>query len=140
MIIRSISNTGETLPATSRDSARGINSDTEFPVTIGRSYSVFAMTVFLGVAWYYVLDDDGHDWPTWIPASLFDLVDGTLPGSWLVGYFRFGVENQYPILSFPEWAHDHGFYERLVDGEPEAVRVFKERRQEIEELSDLRLS
>ncbi|MBO9521876.1 MAG: hypothetical protein J7518_10090 [Nocardioidaceae bacterium] len=133
MIVRCISNTGESLPATSRDSSQGVNSDTEFPVTIGRSYPVFAVTVFLGTAWYYVLDDDAHDWPTWIPAPLFDVVDGALPESWRVGYFRFGVEDQYPILSFPEWASDHAFYERLVGRDPEAVRIFAMRRTEVEQ-------
>lgn len=133
MIVRCLSNTCETLPATSRDSALGINADTEFPITIGRSYEVFAMTVLLGIAWYYVLDEHGHDWPTWTPAPLFDVVDGTLPRSWRVGYFRFEGEDQYPILSFPEWATDHRFYERLVDGDADAVRIFNERRKEIEE-------
>lgn len=91
------------------------------------------MTVFLGIAWYYVLDDDGHDWPTWIPAPLFDVDDGSLPRSWRVGYHRFDGEDQFPILSFPEWATDHRFYERLVDGDTDAVRIFNERRREIDE-------
>lgn len=133
MIVCCLSNTGEILPVTSRDSARGFNADTEFPVTIGRSYDVFAMTIFLGIAWYYVLNDDGHDWPTWAPAPLFGVLDGTLPRSWVVGYFRFANGDQYPILSFPEWATDHAFYERLVDGDEAAVRIFQQRRQEIEE-------
>jgi hypothetical protein len=117
----------------SLDSARGVNSDTEFPVTVGRVYPVYAMTLFLGIAWYYVLDDDGHAWPTWIPATVFEVIDGSLPASWKVGYFRFGAEEQYPILSFPEWADDHAFYERLVDGDPEATRIFAERRAEAEQ-------
>jgi hypothetical protein len=134
MIVRCRSNTGETVPATSRDSALGINADTVFPLTIGRSYEVFAMTVFLGIAWYHVLNDDGHDWPTWAPAPLFDVADGTLPRSWRVGYVRLEGEDEYPILSFPEWATDHEFYERLVDGDADAVCIFNERRQEIEEI------
>lgn len=50
----------------------------------------------------------------------------------MVGYFHFGRDNQYPILSFPGWATDHRFYERLVDGDADAVRIFNERRQEVE--------
>jgi len=90
------------------------------------------MTVFLGIAWFYVLNDDGHDWPSWTPAPMFEVVDGSLPGSWKIGYFRFDRDNQFPIVSFPEWAEDHMFYERLVDGDPTAVRIFGERRGEIE--------
>lgn len=132
MIVRAVATTGEVLPALSRDSAAGVEGDTVFPVTVGRAYPVFAVTIYLGVAWYYILNDDGHLWPTWAPAPLFEVVDGGLPASWKVGYFRFSRENQYPILSFPEWADDHTFYERLVDGDEAAMKVFAERRHEIE--------
>ncbi len=131
MIVRAIARTGESLPAQSRDSSAGVESDTAFPVTIGRVYAVFAVTIYLGIAWYYILNDDGHPWPTWAPAPLFEVVDGELPTSWKIGYFKFDRENQYPILSFPEWADDHTFYERLVDGDETAVKVFAERRHEI---------
>jgi len=132
MIVRCVANTGEALPVMSRDSGRGFDADTEFPVSIGGSYAVFAMTVFLGIAWYYILDDDGNPWPTWAPSTLFEVNDGSLPPSWQVGYFRFSREDQYPILSFPEWARDHQFYERLVAGDNEAVRTFAQRRREVE--------
>jgi len=132
MIVRAIATTGDVLPAQSRDSAAGIEGDTDFPVTLGRTYAVFAVTIYLGVAWYFILNDDGHPWPTWAPAPLFEVVDGAVPASWKLGYFKFSREDQYPILSFPEWAGDHTFYEHLVDGDEVATRVFNERRHEIE--------
>lgn len=132
MIVRAITTTGDVLPALSRDSAAGVDSDTEFPVTPGRTYAVFAVTIYLGLAWYYILNDDGHPWPTWAPAPLFEVVDGSLPNSWKICYFNFDRENQYPILSFPEWAEDPTFYERLVDGDEAATRAFNERRPEVE--------
>lgn len=132
MIVRAVATTGDVLPVLSRDSSVGVDGDTEFPVTVGRTYAVFAVTIFLGLAWYYILDDDGNSWPTWIPAPLFDVIDGGLPASWKIGYFKFSRENQYPILSFPEWADDQTFYERLVDGEATATQVFNDRRNEIE--------
>jgi hypothetical protein len=99
MIIRCISDTGDALPAMSQDSAVGIDASTQFPVTVGLTYVVFAVTIYLGVAWYYIFDDDGHDWPTWCPAPLFDVSEGSVPPSWQIGYFRFSREDQYPILS-----------------------------------------
>jgi hypothetical protein len=132
MIVRATARTGDALPVLSRDVAVGIDGTTEFPVTTGRTYVVFALTIYLGVAWYYVFDDDGHPWPTWVPAPLFEVVDGGIPPSWMVGYFNFGRDDQYPILSFPEWAQDHTYYERLVDGDEAAARVFDVRRREIE--------
>ena len=132
MIVLCRTNSADVLPTYAYDSAQGVTAETEFSVTPGRNYFVFGITVLLGIAWYYVLDDDHHAWPTWVPAPLFDVADGTIPANWMVGYFRFSRDHQYPLLSFPEWAADHGFYERLVEGDPEAVRVFSLRRAEIE--------
>lgn len=132
MIVRSIANTGESLPSVNIEPRAGYDRSTEFPLTVGRTYVVFALTIFLGTAWYYVMDDDGLAWPTWMPSSLFEVTDGAVPSSWVVGYFRFSQEDQRPLLSFPEWATDHGFYERLVDGDPEALNVFQRRREELE--------
>lgn len=134
MIVRCIETTGDALPSASRDPLQGIDMDTVFAVSQEREYPVYAVTVLLGITWYYVMDDDRHPWPTWVPAPLFDVVDGSLPSSWRLGYFRFARDDQYPILSFPEWAQDHQFYERLVDGDPVAVEVFSHRRVEVEAL------
>jgi hypothetical protein len=49
-----------------------------------------------------------------------------------LGYHRSSLETQYPIVSFPERAADHRFYERLVEGEPDAVRVFSHRRTAVD--------
>ena len=132
MIVRCVETTGDALPITARDPVQGVDADTVFPVARDREYHVYAITVLLGIAWYYVMDEDGNPWPTWVPAPLFEVVDGSFPPSWRIGYFRFSPDDQYPILSFPEWAQDHQFYERLVDGDPVAIEIFARRRAEIE--------
>lgn len=132
MIVRCIDTTGDALPIIARDPVRGVDADTAFALTRGREYPAYAMTVLLGIVWYYVMDDDGHPWPTWVPGPLFEVIDGSFPPSWRLGYFRFSRDEQYPILSFPEWAQDHQFYERLVDGDLDAIEVFARRRREIE--------
>jgi len=131
-MVRCVANTGASIQEANIAPEMGIDRSTEFPVTIDREYVVFAVTMFRGTAWYYVLDDDRRRWPIWKPASLFEVIDGSLPDSWIFGYFRFTHDDQYPILSFPEWAGDHSFYERLVDDEREAAEIFVRRRAEIE--------
>ncbi len=86
-----------------------------------------------GHAWYYVLDDNELPYPVWELAELFEVKDGSLPSCWVAGYVRVGsaVEG-YPVFSFPEWAHDRLFYERLVDGDSSACLVFEARRFEME--------
>ena len=132
MKVRCISNTGKALPSHVYDPGVNLTEATEFPITRGRVYFVYGVTVYRYIAWYYVFDDYRLRWPTWMPAPLFDIVDGTIPRSWIMGYFRFSREEQHPLLSFPEWAKDHFFYERLVDDDEEAVRIFALRRAEVE--------
>jgi hypothetical protein len=92
------------------------------------------VTIFLGIAWYYILDDDDHPWPVWSPSTLFDIEDGALPAGWRVGNIRFSPEEQYTILSFPEWADDYYFYERLLERDSAAIDIFNRRRLEVEDL------
>jgi hypothetical protein len=133
MIVRCLTTTAGGLPANAYDSNMGINPDTVFPVTPGQAYPVYAITILLGRAWFYIQNDDGLAWPTWTPASVFEILDGHMPASWILNYFRLAPDDQYPLISFPEWAADHYFYERLVDGEPEAVRIYASRRAEVDE-------
>jgi hypothetical protein len=132
MIVRCLTTTAGGLSAYAYDSRRGITPETEYPVTPGRDYHVVAITILQGHARYYIHDDDDLAWPIWTPASVFEIIDGHLPASWIVGYFRFAPDNQHPLISFPEWALDHYFYERLVDGEPDAVQTYAFRRAEAE--------
>jgi hypothetical protein len=60
---------------------------------------------------------------------LFDIESGALPEDWVLDYIRPPKDDVgYPVLSFPEWATDRFFYERLVDGDQDAVAVFELRR------------
>ena len=137
MIVRCIAASGRALPPSALNSRMGIRAETEFAITPGKEYHVYALTVLLGLVWYYVIDDDDPAWPVWKPAPLFEVADGWLPSTWQFGYFRFDLEQQYPVLSFPEWAHDYYFYERLVDGDPTTVAIFERRRLEIERVARL---
>lgn len=102
-----------------------------FPLTIGATYPVVAIVVNQGIPWYYIHDDDNLSWPIWYPASLFEVFDGTFPESWVYDYVTISRDVQFPIISFPEWANDRFFYERLVEGEPSAERAYAVRRAEV---------
>ena len=135
MIVESISNSGADLPTPMLDARMRVTRESAFAVTPGRSYAVYAITLHLGGMWYYIINDDDHSWPIWHPAPLFSVTDGRLPASWKYAYHRFDSEDQIPLISFPEWADDWSFYERLLDGDPVALRVFEARRIEVEDLA-----
>lgn len=137
MRVKCQSNTGGGLPTGIRDKALGLIADAEFPLTVGRSYAVYALTVFAGDTWYYLLDDDDRAVPIWYPAVLFEVTDESIPDDWVFGYVRpRSDDGGYPVVSFPEWALDRHFYERLAEGSAEAQEIFARRRASAERRSD----
>lgn len=124
LIVRCRENTLSGTPASFLDDRRGYRPSTILPLSAGAMYAVFAITSFAGGFWYYVLDDDGHSYPIWYPAPVFDVVSGRVPTGWVLGHHRAGDGGFVSILSFPAWASDPHFYEKLVDDDPAAVAVF----------------
>lgn len=113
------------------DDRRGYRSSTTLPLSVGAQYDVFAISSFLGGFWYYVLDDDRHRYPVWYPAPVFDIVSETVPEGWVLAHHRTKDGGVTSILSFPEWASDPHYYERLVDDDPEAVTTFAQVRSSL---------
>ncbi len=112
---------------------RWYNKDTNFPLTVGAVYVVYAITTFRCHSWYYVFDDNKLPYPVWKLAPLFEIAEASLPSDWIVGYVRKNLQDAgFPCISFSEWALDHHFYERLVDGDPAAVSTFDDRRASAE--------
>jgi hypothetical protein len=129
MRVTCLANTGRALPAVCLDSHRGLSIEKNFPLTVGLTYVVYAITMYRGFAWYYVLDDHQLPYRVWEPAPLFEVESGDIPQGWIVGYERpQNDELGFPVVSFPEWVMDGYFYERLVDGDEDAVAVFEHRR------------
>lgn len=133
MIVRCKFNVvGDSFPSSLREDWAKHNFERHFPLTVGARYGVYAITVRHGIPWYYIDTDDRLRWPTWYPASIFDVVDGSFPASWRYGYYFLDADTQFPIFSFPEWANDRFFYERLVDDELEALEIYQRRRLEVD--------
>jgi hypothetical protein len=57
MRVKCLANTGRALPEASLDSRRGLSIEKNFPLTVGMTYVVYAITMYRGFTWYYVLDD-----------------------------------------------------------------------------------
>jgi hypothetical protein len=124
LVVRCRENTLSSTPTSFLDDRRGYRPSTVLPLSVGAMYVVFAITSFVGGFWYYVLDDDGHSYPIWYPAPVFDVVSERVPSGWVLGHHRVGGGGVTSILTFPAWASDPHFYEKLVDDEPTAVAVF----------------
>ncbi|WP_327393177.1 hypothetical protein OG533_31595 [Streptomyces sp. NBC_01186] len=79
-----------------------------------------------GLFWYYILDDRDLGYPVGHPCALFNVEDGTIPSWWIANYFPHYLNERSgtSIISFPEWATDAQFYEKLFDGDPAALAAF----------------
>lgn len=82
-----------------------------------------------GGLWLYLHTMPEHHFPTPYPAELFDFVESVLPAGWALTLGRNSGGMALKRVSFAEWAHDDQFYERLVDGETNAVAIYLQRRR-----------
>ncbi len=128
MRIRCIANTGTSLSETYLDPAVGRTKETEFQLTIGKEYTVYALYQLQGSIWYYICDDGYTYYPQQNPAPLFEVVDNRLSSYW-----RFKVyPNGLLKLAFEEWLSDQYFYDKLTDGEETEVLIFEKLKELID--------
>ncbi len=75
MKVRCIGNLGSNLPPALPDPTSNRDENTLFPLTIGRTYVVYGLTVYRSFLWYYLCDDEFTYFPIWNPSPLFEIVD-----------------------------------------------------------------
>lgn len=132
LVLKCIANTLHEVPDEYLDSRTGYTRDRSLPLVVGQRYVVVAVAGWQGGMWLYVMLEPTDSYPHWCPAPLFEVVDPTIPDDWILCIHHYPHGGVAAVMSFPEWAEDPHFYERLVDGD-EAVRdTFRRRRAELE--------
>lgn len=103
--------------------------DPTYPLLeLGQTYTVYALLLTAQGIWVFILEDEEDGYPLQYPISFFDIVDATISSDWVTGKgeaFSFISRKVFALLAPKEWANNERFYEALVDGEPQAVAVFK---------------
>lgn len=128
MRIRCIANTGTFLSETYLEPAVGRTKETEFQLTIGKAYTVYALYQWQGSIWYYICDDGYTYYPQQNPAPLFEVIDNRLSSYW-----RFKVyPNGLLKLAFEAWLSDQYFYDKLTDGEKTEILIFEKLKELID--------
>ncbi|MFK8011434.1 MAG: hypothetical protein AB8B80_05300 [Marinicellaceae bacterium] len=111
-------------------------SDGQLNIEIEKTYNVHGVIFDKDEPWFYIyLDDEDEyfdlsDTPSAYPASLFDVVDGTIPPFWelnmdVIGNFD-GV-----MLGFKEWVTNHRFFFYAVEGRQEELEIMNKYRQKV---------
>ncbi|WP_139044342.1 hypothetical protein [Marinobacterium stanieri] len=95
-----------------------ILSDGQLNLEIGKEYCVYGVAFRDNSPWYYLCLDEDDESPTAYPAELFNIKKSNLSSCWILSL-------ESSSILFEEWANDSFFYERLVEGDPEALGIFK---------------
>ncbi|MBD2485701.1 hypothetical protein [Planktothrix sp. FACHB-1365] len=120
MKIRCIANTGSYLPESYLNPRRGYKKEMEFPLTVGKDYTVYAFYIKQGLVWYYICEDNYIYYPMRSPAPLFEVVDNRMSLYW-----RLKIDpNGLLEVAFEQWFSHPYFYDKLTDQQQEEVLIF----------------
>ena len=88
-------------------------------LTLARSYEVHAVSVYNGITFLLVIDD--IETPTFLPRSLFDVIDVAIPGDWIANSF---CEGPVQLVIGPAFiAESVVAYDSMVDQTLDSVQA-----------------
>jgi hypothetical protein len=88
-------------------------------LTIGKEYDVYALALFEESLTLQIIDD--LNYPFWFPASLFEIVDRTVPNDWICLLQNRSLR----MVMGPEFiAKDEESYNSMVEIDLDAVKQF----------------
>lgn len=100
----------------------GFSEQNQFDVTSSMVYEVHAIVLWSGCVVYQVLGDSGII--SWIPSTLFDVIEHSLPSDWLAN----SLDEEVPFAIGPDFVvRDKCAYAEMVELVPEKVALFKKR-------------
>lgn len=100
---------------------------------VGKMYDVYGLYLGDTVA-YEILVDDFDSHTTEFPSFLFKVVDNRLSSFFVLGesgkrFGKNGESKNFPFISFPEWANDKSFFDRLFEGDRGCQDIFDKYRK-----------
>ena len=110
----------------------GYSSNADFHLKEGEEYQVFGISIWKNVI-HYLIVPSNLSLPWWLPADLFDITDQSLSSKW---YFKYlGEDHPSGItikIGYQESVLDDSHDLDLIEREVSAIRIFLERKHEIE--------
>ena len=100
----------------------------KIPLSVNKDYLVYGVEFWSNLYPRFYICDDRYprmNYPVPYFADFFSMIDNRVSKYWAFG-IRNGAEGKiYPSLSFKEWVDDPSFFERLIDGDTNAKKVFE---------------
>jgi len=101
-----------------------LSDNDDLGLEIGQIYFVYGIIFWDNTPWFYICENEDDEYPKPVAADFFDIIDQRMPTEWQLAYRCIGVSPRTEIV-FSEWAKDPMFYERLVDGVEEQLKIFQ---------------
>jgi hypothetical protein len=106
---------------------RSIQVDGELSdLIVGKVYDVLAIEERDGGVWFFIHTVKESEYPYPYPSEFFEVLDTSLGRGWCVKFESTGDKSIIKRISFYEWANDAFFYEKLIDGDKDAKRAYRE--------------
>ncbi|MFY3383445.1 hypothetical protein [Paracidovorax sp. MALMAid1276] len=93
-------------------------------IQIDKEYVVQAVVFWKSIPFYYIYEYDEDSYPKPVCYKYFAVIDDSLPQCWKLIVDRNLIGGFQSFLIFKEWAENIELYERLVDGDEQALEIF----------------
>ncbi|MDR8368064.1 hypothetical protein [Pseudomonas sp. JL3] len=103
-------------------------SDGEIDLEIAREYTVYGVEFWDNCPWFYLCTEEDDEYPKPFAAEFFEVIDEHISQYWKLSSVPSEDRENSTSLVFDEWSKDPSFYERLIDGDPNAVLLFSKYR------------
>lgn len=104
--------------------------NSELEITLGKIYTVLAISKYMDIIFYYIISDLSDFYPLAFPSNLFQIEDNHISQYWQTSLRQIDSLNQINIengevISFKEWVlNGDKFYENLLEESKEEVKIF----------------
>lgn len=116
LLLTTVNNSGDTI-------------ETKYPIKIGEIYMVYGQHIYKNVL-SYLLIGTYENLPSWYPAELFEVIDAMIPMEW---YYQYDSQSALSaIWGYNELVLNKKHYDSLLEREDEAIRIFLNRKKEID--------
>lgn len=115
-------NTGKALTKKHFSIFQGETEHTEFHVTVGKQYLIYAMAIWRSALMILLLEDTGL--PSWFTMELFEVTDPRLPNDWFFSTETAAQEGVEAMWGYERLVRDGSHYEALLARDPEALKAF----------------
>ncbi|MBC8624049.1 phosphoribosylaminoimidazole synthetase [Bacillus paralicheniformis] len=108
----------------------GYSPETIFDLKKEEQYSVYGICEW-NSSLHFLIKGEEDNFPSWYPSELFEVTEKQLPLEW---YFNLDRHNDISaVWGYKELVMDESHFDGLMERENDALKVFLERKKEIDE-------